>query len=53
MNAYIERALVKALQGSQNDAQRLATARLLAHAHNGLYEIVRPLSREEAHDRNA
>ena len=53
MNAYLERVLAKALRGSQDDAQRLAAKRLLARAKDGLYEMDRPLSREEAHDRHA
>ena len=52
MNVYIERALVKTLTGNQNDAQKLAVGRLLSHAKNGLYEMVRPLNRKEAHDRH-
>ena len=53
MNAYLERVLVKALRGSQDDEQRLAAMRLLARAKDGLYEMDRPLSREEAHNRHA
>ncbi len=53
MNAYIEGLLEKALHGNVNDARRAATVRLLARAKEGLYEIARPLTREEAHDRRA
>lgn len=52
MNAYIERLLEKALNGNENEAQT-ATMRLLARAKNGLYEMTRPFTREEAHDRRA
>jgi hypothetical protein len=53
MNAYIEHALMNALTADQSDARRLAAERLLARAKNGLYEMDRPLTREEAHDRYA
>ena len=53
MNAYIERALVKDLAGSQDDTQRQAAEQLFAWAKDGLYDMAQPLSREEAHDRHA
>ncbi len=53
MNAYLERVLAKALRGTQNDAERLAATRLLGRAKEGLYEMDRPLTREQAHIRRA
>ncbi|MGH9585305.1 MAG: toxin-antitoxin system HicB family antitoxin [Bryobacteraceae bacterium] len=53
MNAYLERVLAKALSGNRNSAQRIAAARLLMRAKDGLYEMDRPLTREEAHERHA
>jgi predicted DNA-binding protein len=53
MNAYIERLLEKALNGSEDHARHMAAMRLLARAKDGLYEIRRPLTREEMHDRRA
>ena len=53
MNAYLERVLVKALMGNQDDAERQAAEQLLTWAKDGLYDMVQPLSREEAHNRNA
>jgi hypothetical protein len=53
MNAYLERVLAQALTGNQNEAERIAVTRLLARAKDGLYEMDRPLTREQAHDRNA
>ena len=53
MNAYLERVLAKALRGNQNEAERIAVTRLLARAKEGLYKMDRPLTREQAHDRDA
>jgi hypothetical protein len=51
MNAYLERLLASVLDGGQNDAQQKAAKRLLERAKSGLYEIDKPLSRDEAHNR--
>lgn len=53
MNAYLERVLAAALSGNRNDAREAAVARLLAGAKEGLYDMDRPLKREEAHERHA
>lgn len=53
MNAYLERVLAKALSGNLDESQRAAARRLLAHAKDGVYEMHRPLTREQAHDRHA
>lgn len=53
MNAYLERVLAKALNGTQDDAQHSAAMRLLTRAKEGLYSMERPLTREEAHGRRA
>ena len=51
MNAYLEDVLANALTESQNGAQAAAAARLLGRAKEGMYEMDRPLTREEAHNR--
>ena len=53
MNAYLERVLANALRVNQNEAERIAVTRLLARAKEGLYKMDRPLTREQAHDRDA
>ena len=53
MNAYLEQLLVRTLNGRQNDARQMVITRLLERAKHGVYEIKRPLSREEAHQRRA
>jgi hypothetical protein len=53
MNAYLERLLARALNGDKDQAQQIAVKRLLTWAKDGLYEMDQPLTREEAHDRNA
>ncbi|MGH9608383.1 MAG: hypothetical protein ACRD34_01810 [Bryobacteraceae bacterium] len=51
MNAYLEGLLAKTLDATRNDAKRMAAARLLERAKEGIYSLKQPLSREEAHDR--
>ena len=53
MNVYLEGVLAKALTRSQTDGQCMAAMRLLARAKDGLYEMDRPLTREQAHGRYA
>lgn len=53
MNAYLERVLSEALSGNRNNVRKAAVRRLLAQAKDGLYDMDRPLTREEAHRRHA
>ena len=51
MNAYLERLLEQALCRDRDEARSAAAQRLIARSKRGLYEMERPLSREQAHSR--